>query len=263
MTSGTENTSSTGQPAEQGQRAQPAQPEQLARSKQGQDRWVIDHVYHGKKNGWFIEAGAVNGIAGSNTYLLERAFGWTGVCVEPVPNFYEELRVNRKCHTFNCCLTDQPGEVTFTLNVTAPGTSAMADSLSDSLKDRFYNASAKTRTVSMPGRPLSDLLDEVNAPQFIEYFSLDVEGAEEKVLRPFPFHQRTFGCMTVERGAQHYTELRRMLAKHGYRHVRAAGMDDHFVHESVPYAIPLKDRIRIFVHPVGQVVKRLLKPGRK
>ena len=53
-----------------------------------------------KKNGYFIEIGAYDGIAISNTYALERQLGWKGICVEPLPTRFADLVTNR---TANCC----------------------------------------------------------------------------------------------------------------------------------------------------------------
>ena len=36
-----------------------------------------------KKNGVLVEFGATNGVNLSNTVLLERQFGWTGILAEP------------------------------------------------------------------------------------------------------------------------------------------------------------------------------------
>jgi hypothetical protein len=46
-----------------------------------QDMWVLS-VLNGKKNGTFLEIGAYNPIFISNTFLLERYFGWSGVSID-------------------------------------------------------------------------------------------------------------------------------------------------------------------------------------
>lgn len=231
----------------------------MYRSLEGQDRWVIENVYPGKRDGWFIEAGACDGVIGSNTLLLEREYGWKGICVEPVPSYYEDLRANRQCHTFNCCLTDTPNNVAFTLNVTARGTSSMADCRPHSLSEKFYTSGHTVETITVPGRPLQDLLREAGAPRFIEYFSFDVEGAEYRVLRSFPFDEYTFGCLTIERGSEQYGELRRLLKRLGYRHVRTGPLDDHFVHRSVKYSTPVSDRAFMAFYPIGRRLPKFLK----
>ncbi len=47
------------------------------------DRWIVECVFPGKQNGYFLEAGAANGIWGSSCYVLEQELNWTGICVEP------------------------------------------------------------------------------------------------------------------------------------------------------------------------------------
>ena len=42
-------------------------------------------AYLPKTPGFFIEAGANDGIRQSNTHVLEKKFGWTGLLVEPIP----------------------------------------------------------------------------------------------------------------------------------------------------------------------------------
>jgi hypothetical protein len=46
-----------------------------------QDMWVLS-VLNGKKNGTFLEIGAYNPVFISNTFLLERYFGWSGVSID-------------------------------------------------------------------------------------------------------------------------------------------------------------------------------------
>ena len=51
----------------------------------------IDHKleeYLPYKNGFFIEVGANDGFAQSNTYYFEKLRGWKGVLIEPIPDLY-------------------------------------------------------------------------------------------------------------------------------------------------------------------------------
>ena len=46
------------------------------KSQFGQDRHVISTIYPQKRNGFFVEIGAYDGVESSNTYVLEKDFGW-------------------------------------------------------------------------------------------------------------------------------------------------------------------------------------------
>ena len=63
-------------------------------SQVGQDLWLARHVLRtlGEGRGVFVEAGAADGVTGSNTLWLERERGWTGLCVEPHPDAVALLR---------------------------------------------------------------------------------------------------------------------------------------------------------------------------
>ena len=60
-------------------------------SQLGQDLFVLIELGN-KKEGFFIEIGAGDGFYLSNTYLLEKNFGWTGILVEPNKSFYNSFQ---------------------------------------------------------------------------------------------------------------------------------------------------------------------------
>ena len=69
-----------------------------SRSQASQDLFVI-FMTKGKKKGAFLEIGANDAVAHSNTFLLEKEFQWSGLMVEFVPNFvaqYVAYRPNSK-----------------------------------------------------------------------------------------------------------------------------------------------------------------------
>jgi len=66
----------------------------LSDSQLGQDLWVMG--LH-PEPGFFVEAGAGDGVHLSNTKILEEN-GWSGICVEP-NEMFAALQRNRTCHT--------------------------------------------------------------------------------------------------------------------------------------------------------------------
>ena len=53
--------------------------------------------------------------------------------------------------------------------------------------------------ITLPTKTLEQILDQINAPDVIDYLSIDVEGAEERILGRFPFDRYTFTTITIER----------------------------------------------------------------
>ena len=56
-------------------------------SQYGQDIILNDRIFKNKKNGYFIDIGAYDGVCFSNTLLYEEKFDWNGICIEPQEQF--------------------------------------------------------------------------------------------------------------------------------------------------------------------------------
>ncbi len=201
-----------------------------------QDQWVVREVFDYKRGGFFIDAGAgPDGIKNSNTYALESELGWTGICIEPHPERFSEMRKNRTSILENVCLTDRATTVEFTLNHDRPGTSGILEELSEPSRADDYRPDEIYETVRVPGRPLWDILDEQRAPPVIDYMSMDIEGAEYLALKDFPFNRYKFLCMTIERNSRHYPDLQELLLGNGYRLARNYCIDDFYYDPSIAY----------------------------
>ena len=72
-------------------------------SQNGQDRWIYETLVEplvrtsgaSAQKGVFVEAGAVDGVANSNTLFFERSLGWSGLLIEPGPSAYKHLLTTR------------------------------------------------------------------------------------------------------------------------------------------------------------------------
>jgi FkbM family methyltransferase len=214
-------------------------------SHQGQDQWVIERVLPGKRGGWFIDAGAgPDGVKGSNSYVLEKHLGWTGLLVEPHPDCYPQVKSNRSAHVEQYCLSDSFGEVEFALNQ-YPELSSITENLSEPnfVAAGYQSKKGERSKIRIPTAPLWELLRRQRAPPVIEYMSLDIEGSEWMALKDFPFEEFRILCMTVERGGKHYDKLREKLRRNGYRLVHVCIPDDFYVHASVQYRMSVAERI--------------------
>lgn len=131
--------------------------------------------------GRYVEVGANHPTDDSVT----RAFydrGWQGVTVEPVPYFADLQRAERpRDHLVQAAVTATPGEQ-ITLHV-VPGTGL--STIVDAVSDRHAEAGIEHVDVVVPTARLDDVLREAGwSPQDeIHFLLVDVEGAEEDVLR--------------------------------------------------------------------------------
>ena len=71
------------------------EPRRLLLGQYGQLARVAD-LFKGKKGGFFIESGALNGEKLSNTLLFELELGWTGLLVEANPEAFAALRTKHR-----------------------------------------------------------------------------------------------------------------------------------------------------------------------
>lgn len=144
--------------------------------------------YLGFKNGFFVEAGANDGVQQSNTYHLERFQGWRGILIEPVPEKARACRLNRPgAHVFQTALASTPDIKSVKIHAAGLMAFVSGNLPGPEAQTQLNNAREKQNLsvipeIEVPARPLSDILDEVRPPM-IDFFSLDVEGYEVPVLK--------------------------------------------------------------------------------
>jgi FkbM family methyltransferase len=201
-------------------------------SQFNQDLDVLS-FYKNKKDGYFIEIGASDGIRFSNTCLLERKYNWKGICVEPVPEKYKLLLRNRpNSICYNNPIYDKTGEnVEFAISRNGTMFSGIDKHL-NAYKERVDKNKViiKLKTLSF-----NDMLEKSNAPLFIDYLSIDTEGSEFNILKAIDFEKYTIGVIDVEHNniktmKQNINEL---LIMNGYVFLKQNGVDDIYIHNSL------------------------------
>lgn len=196
------------------------------------DLFVLQHLNF-KKKGYFVEFGGGNGILNSNTHLMETEFDWTGIICEPGNVYYPEILKNRKCNIEKLCLWSK-GDTELTL-VEAPQKidSGMSSIVNFAYDDKFASVRKKGKKYQVKTITLLEMLLKYNAPEIIDYMSVDTEGSEYEILKQFDFSKYKFNFITCE---HMFVEKKRddiynLMINNGYKRVfeDISDQDDWYV----------------------------------
>ncbi|WP_448871322.1 FkbM family methyltransferase [Desulfobulbus propionicus] len=184
-------------------------------SQLGQDLWVLEKTDY-KRGGFFVEFGATDGVLLSNTWLLEKEFGWQGICAEPNPKFFEQLKQNRHCIVSNQYIGRETGQIVdFILAGAYGGSREFSGSDSHEKKRTAYATAGQLTTFITIS--LDDFLEQHEAPHDIDYISIDTEGSEYDLLSTFPFEKWNIRFFTIEHNHSAQREnIFNLLQNHGY-----------------------------------------------
>ena len=196
-----------------------------------QDLFVISAT-GGKRGGFFVEFGATDGVSLSNTYTLEKEFGWSGILAEPARIWSRNLRASRSCIIDSRCVWKSSGEQLLFRETGDPELSTLDSLAHDDYHEqrRKYGKSYLVETVS-----LSSLLEQHHAPEVIDYLSIDTEGSELEILGAFDFQRYRFKVVTIEHNdSSRRSEIFELMVSNGYRRVYEdySECDDWFLLES-------------------------------
>ncbi len=141
-----------------------------------QDVWAATTI---GKDGFFVEFGAADGKTISNTYVLEKEFGWKGILAEPCRAFHSQLSYNRKCIVVHRAVWTVTGE-------TKIFTESQDAFLSGISSTEYLNETVPSiKNYPVETVSLTDLLSDYSAPEVIDFLSIDTEGGEAEILKSF------------------------------------------------------------------------------
>lgn len=156
-------------------------------AQDGLDRALAAHLDF--RDGFFIECGANNGLAISNTYWFERFRGWRGVLIEALPDLAEQCRRNRPSATVINAALVADGDLR-TIHVASANLMTYVPRSFPTAEDEAVHRDnairvqflAEIRDIEVPARTLASIFRQLQLGT-VDLFSLDVEGYEVEVLR--------------------------------------------------------------------------------
>ena len=194
---------------------------------EAQEKELVWKFFGQKRDGVFVEVGANDPVAGSQTWLLEQN-GWRGVLVEPQASLCEKLRSAR------------PRSQVFQVACSCPGSEGEADLI---LTEYDGNATLKPQRdshgINYVGAErvrittLDSVLQAAGITR-IDFISLDVEGHEIEVMHGFNFGKYKPSLILIEDGVRDLAK-HRFLKRHGYKLVKRTTLNNWYVPKEHPF----------------------------
>jgi len=198
-----------------------------------QDLFVV-YFLQAKRNGFFVEFGATNGVDLSNTLVLERDFQWNGILAEPASGWHSALKANRRANIDTRCVWLETGA-----KLEFRETDVRELSTLSNLVDRDFNREGRLKgiTYSVDTISLNDLLKYHNSPKEIDYLSVDTEGSEFAILQAFDFTKYNIKIITVEHNfcEPDRQQINQLLTSKGFIRLFEAfsKFDDWYIQRSI------------------------------
>ena len=195
-----------------------------------QDLFILNQLNF-KKDGFFVEFGAADGIYLSNTHLLEKEFNWNGILAEPAIVYHKQLSENRNCYIEkNLVWKNSKSKLNF-IETSIKELSTIKEFSNSDFHIRKVHKQYVVDTIS-----LNDLLKKYNAPDIIDYLSIDTEGSELDILNNFNFNSYQFRIITCEHNySSNRGKIYNLLSNNGYKRIMSniSQFDDWYIKTSI------------------------------
>ena len=148
-------------------------------AKAGEDLQVFQLLKQ-KSNGIFVDIGSHHPIKGSNSFFFYLR-DWSGVCVDPNPDFKPLYQNLRPKDTFlNIGISDSPGSLHY---YKLKGKLSVRNSFSKEYIDQNNLNKHVEEVIPVQIKTLKEVFDKELAGKHIDFLTVDVEGLDLQVLK--------------------------------------------------------------------------------
>ncbi|MCP2064907.1 FkbM family methyltransferase [Pseudomonas laurylsulfatiphila] len=178
------------------------------------------------ENGFYIDVGANDPTHDSVT----KAFydnGWTGINVEPMPNYYEALCQQRPKDTNLQCVAGESADSLTFYGIADTGLSTVDPAMAQMHKD----AGMDVRSQTVQSRTLTSICEEHAQGRAIHFLKIDVEGHEETVLRGMDFTRWRPWVILIETPWERDQTWETLVTGAGYQSILFDGINTYYLAE--------------------------------
>lgn len=198
---------------------------------------ALSRFFYNKVNGIVMEIGAVDGRNHSTSFPFEQMFGWKRILIEANPLYKEELQKQKNSFVVSAAVCNTEQDVHYAVHTTKKFIGGIIEFMHANHLMHHPRIYSKVRAVGnnftavdwqtiIDGNtkehsvhtvrclPMSTILKTAEVTH-IDFFVLDVEGAEISVLKTIDFNTVRFDVMTIEEHENHgNSEIKSYFEQH-------------------------------------------------
>lgn len=164
------------------------------RSQRMEDALLDHHIFKGRTGGIFLEIGGLDGLKFSNSWYFEQSLCWRGILIEGLPSSFEKMKANRPLAVnIGQAVCSQAGVVSYVIGNNS-ATAGLETHMDEDFRQTWHKSSNK---VNVCCNPMNEILQPVMAP-YLNLLSIDVEGAEEIILKTIDWENLLVEVVVVE-----------------------------------------------------------------
>lgn len=191
-------------------------------SQSGELEPILEEIF-GNRQGFYLEVGCWDGRNMSNSLHLELK-GWRGLCVDPFPKNFE----HRKCMLYVGAISADGLDREFVWVKTDKRTGGDVSYLSGfrsslTVHWDFIVENCNYTITYVDTITVEQLYRKYKLPKYIEFLSVDVEGAEIEVFSGWNLDVYRFGMISFEHNGNENVKryIGELLSRRGYRFHRS------------------------------------------
>ena len=173
------------------------------------EEWLIRDFFDDRRRGVFVDVGANDYKKDSTTYTLEALLGWSGLAIDPQPQFAADYaRYRPRTRYVQAFVSDTRGTTTLLVPKGAPGLA--------SDNPAYVAATGLSATsIQVPTVTLDQVLEAAGL-QRIDFLSMDIEHAEPRALAGFDIRRYLPELVCIEAHIGVRQQILDYFAAHGY-----------------------------------------------
>lgn len=184
------------------------------------DKVLYETYFKDKRDGFFIECGAYDGLLDTCGKFFEESMGWKGINIEAAPRLFQRLLINRPTSfmNLNVALSNKNGSATFNDIVSPTGIADGNGSLThkEAHVKQITDQHCTFKPVEVQTIRFADLMRK-HIVTHIDFMVLDVEGHEVEALEGMAASPTIPEVMCVEYPFAGLDGIKKVLESYGYK----------------------------------------------